>query len=39
MKRILILAFVATVFMGCGTVIVPTPVVNDTITPNENCHQ
>ncbi len=37
MKRILILAFVAAIFVGCGTVTYPTKTSTNTIKPDERC--
>lgn len=38
MKKVLILAFIAFIFVGCGSVTRPTPITNDTIQPNERCN-
>jgi len=38
MKKFLILVFVVSVFAGCGSITVPTPVNSNVIAPNEECH-
>jgi len=38
MKKIVILGFVAFLFVGCGSILVPTPVQSNVIKPNESCN-
>ena len=38
MKSLIGLVFIAIVFVGCGTVSLPSPIQKSTIVPTEDCN-